>query len=468
LTILDQSENAHVRFSADVASTEQVYVFGRDRRVWDQPWLSEMVVGGLESDGLPRSAATVLRARWSSYMPLADVNQLADRIRSDATLEPEIRTVLLAATARLAEIAEFNRNCYLRKSPDRTRVISWPNNTKLKFQDPSHYFDIFTDLPYRDTSRFITPSTPIGSAGSCFAVRIAHQLQAWGYNYVIEEDDLPPDFAAVNLVDSTYRSASARVGTLFNVPSMRQMVERAFGLWDPEKILADAGGRLLDPYRSVSPTYRDREGFLKDFASHNAALKRALERCDAFILTLGLTEAWRFAHSGEYTSVSPWQVEPSVLRCHDLTVSENVAELERLFDVYRRFKPDIKLIISVSPVPLNKTFSTRHHVVAANALSKATLRVAAEEFCNNHEGGVFYFPSYEVVTYGTRTPWEEDMRHVSPMAVDRVMKLFRTMFLSDQTSSLPTLLPKEAVYRPSLMARAKGIAKQAVNSLGLR
>jgi GSCFA family len=56
--------------------------------------------------------------------------------------------------------------------------------------------------------------------------------------------------------------------------------------------------------------------------------------------------------------------------------------------------------------------------------------VAAEIFANNHPNEVFYFPSYEAVMFGTASPWEVDMRHVSSEAVERVMHLFSEMFLN--------------------------------------
>ena len=80
---------------------------------------------------------------------------------------------------------------------------------------------------------------------------------------------------------------------------------------------------------------------------------------------------------------------------------------------------------------------------------------------------MFYLPSYEVVTYGTREPWEKDMRHVSAAAVARVMNLFRTMFLTDQTTPLPLLMHEESIGGPDLKLRAKGWAKAGLRAAGL-
>ena len=429
---------------------------------WNTPWMLPTLLAGLRREGLSESASQWIEA-------LLDHARDLDHLIYVVAAQPSgtDRDAALAALERLREIARFNEQRYRRLDAEDERVTAWPNNQRTKIADPDFYFDIHEDLPYRYAHRFITRETPIGSAGSCFALRIAHQLQAWNYNYVIEEDDLPPDVPLEQLSRTAFRMAPARCGTLFNIPSMRQMVERGFGVWEPEKLLVRDGGRFLDPFRSIKANYTDEAGYLADFARHTEAIRRALLKCDVFILTLGLTEAWRFAHSGDFTSIAPHKVEPSLVRAHELTVAENVAELERLLAVYKRFKPNIKLIISVSPVPLAKTFSVRQHVVAANALSKATLRVAADEFCRAHPDEAFYFPSYEVVMYGTDEPWESDMRHVSGKAVARVMFLFRKMFLADQDSHLPLLTYDEVAEDRGPMLRAKGWAKAALRTPGL-
>lgn len=404
--------------------------------LWRNPRFWSMFAAGLRREGLPERLCASVEA-WLKESPVDDYQgfrTLAER--RAAALDASDRQALAATLDRLDAVIRLNQTCYLRDTPEQSRVVQWPNNPAVKARDPASYFDIHEDYCYRHAHRFISKSTPIGSAGSCFALRIAHQLQSWGYNYVIEEDDLPEDFPVDRLSETSYRMAPARMGTLFNVPSMRQMVERAFGEASTEPLISrDLAGRVRDPFRTAN-VQESIEAYEADRRRHDAALNRALSRCEVFILTLGLTEAWKFAHSDEFTSVSPWKIDPTLLRRHEVTVEENVAELERLWDVYSRHKPGVKLIVSVSPVPLNKTFSQDHHVVTANAYSKATLRVAAEAFVRNHPTDVFYLPSYEIVTYGARNPWEPDMRHVSAEAVARVMRLFQKIFLVDQ-SSLP-------------------------------
>jgi len=331
--------------------------------------------------------------------------------------------------ASILDVAET----YKRSTPEDTRTTQWPNNQNTKQLNPDHYFELHNDKFVKSTSRFINKETRIASAGSCFALRIAHQLQLWGYNYIIEEDDLPSDFPLDQLTTSSYRMAPARYGTLFNTPSLRQMVQRGFGEWEPSLFyyIAKKNQKMLDPFRNVKSLYNDTDGYLRDYQTHNKALEKVLKNCDVFIFTLGLIETWKIKPTNEYVSVAPTGIDPSILEKKTLSVEDNVKELEEIYKLFKKYNPGVKLIITVSPVPLNKSYSKDDHVVVANTLSKSTLRVAAQEFCDKYDD-VYYFASFETVMFGTEKPWETDMRHVSGNAVEKVMELFQFQFLENQ------------------------------------
>lgn len=363
---------------------------------------------------------------------------------------------------------DSNIFCYLRDKPEKTRVTQWPNVQSTRKQQPDHYFDIFEDVFVRQPARFIDKDSAIVSAGSCFAQRIAHQLQLNGYNYLIEEDDLPVGMEVEDISKTSYRASSVRAGVLFSVPALRQMVERAAGKWQPDYLLYTHKGKLFDPFRRIKPLYSDEEGFVQDYRVHSEALSRALLKCDVLIITLGLCEAWRFIHSKDYITGSPQGIHPALLEKKFLTVDENIQELDRLYHVFHEYNPTAKLIVTVSPVPLNTTYSSEDHVVVANSIAKSRLRVAADEFCKKYPGAVYYFPSYEVVLYGSKAPWEADMRHVSAAAIKRVMETFKYMFLKDQSvmkyighkDELPSELTRLDYLKNILINRPKRFIRQ--------
>lgn len=142
-----------------------------------------------------------------------------------------------------------------------------------------------------------------------------------------------------------------------------------------------------------------------------------------------MNEVWYLTADGTPISRCPWALAPHLVEKRVLTVEDNVRELQKMLDIWRSFNPGLKLIVTVSPVPLHATFrADENHVIAANHHSKSVLRVAAEKFCNANPS-VYYFPSFEQVMYCTREPWSPDQRHVSRAAVDGVMALFDEMFV---------------------------------------
>jgi hypothetical protein len=107
-----------------------------------------------------------------------------------------------------------------------------------------------------------------------------------------------------------------------------------------------------------------------------------------------------------------------------MKVAEIEEDLAHFIAQARTINENLRIILTVSPVPLVAT-ATDHHVLSATIYSKSALRVAAQEvsrsFC-----GVIYFPSYEIVT-GPQAPdtfFEPDKRNVSRPGVDAVMSAF--------------------------------------------
>lgn len=293
--------------------------------------------------------------------------------------------------------------------------VFWPDPTAPAAQARS----IYDELPYVKPTPFIDRTTPIGSAGSCFAMEIAKHLKSEAYNYVVTEDN---------------KFGCANWGIIFNTPSLRQLVERAFGVRRLPKLLwslpGPTGIRYLDPFREdvIFPSV---ETYEADLEKHVAAAREALLRVKVFVVTLGMNEVWKLRADGSAISRAPWALASYMVDRHILTPEDNVTELQRMFDIWRSHNPDLKLIVTVSPVPLHATFrADSAHVVVANAHSKSVLRVAAEAFCARNPNA-FYFPSFETVLHCTRNPWADDQRHVSAEAVSNVMRLFKAMFVVD-------------------------------------
>ena len=406
---------------------------------WEDPIFQQITIQSFVSLGLSKKGEGILKRVFASnaIACLDDLLKIVEDMDEDKELKKEALSIVKVAKSS----SDYNDTCYVTGTKEKSRVARWPNNNDVRQQSPDLFFDINETHFYRHTKRFIARDTPVGSAGSCFAAKIAHMLQHWGYNYVLEEDDLPADFDLKCLTDSVFRSGSARYGNIFTPASLRQLIERAYGAWRPDMLLVDSLRKgWSDPFRRVYPEYSDLDGFKKDHVKHTKALRRAFDRCKVFVITLGSTEAWQFAHSGDYLVLGPDpEIDGHLLHRKTLTLEECNEDLSRFVELYRKHVPNIKIIVTVSPVPLNKTHDPDLHVVSATMKAKSTLVVAAHSLVEKYPDCVYYLPSFETVMYGVRNPWQSDMRHVSNQAVRRVMKLFQIMFMEDQ-SEMP--LPK--------------------------
>src|SRR3546814_21120828 len=72
------------------------------------------------------------------------------------------------------------------------------------------------------------------------------------------------------------------------------------------------------------------------------------------------------------------------------TVDQVVSVLSGALEELKKRNPDVKVVITVSPVPMAQTF-TDSDVFAANTYSKSVLRVASDALKGNFEF-VDYFP----------------------------------------------------------------------------
>jgi hypothetical protein len=105
-------------------------------------------------------------------------------------------------------------------------------------------------------------------------------------------------------------------------------------------------------------------------------------------------------------------------------VEDIVADMQWSIDFIRRRNPQVKFLVTVSPVPLNATMVGRH-VFVSTTYSKAVLRVAAEQVCANNPL-CDYFPSYEIITspYARGAYFGPDCREVTEAGVQQVMSTF--------------------------------------------
>jgi hypothetical protein len=157
------------------------------------------------------------------------------------------------------------------------------------------------------------------------------------------------------------------------------------------------------------------------------AVTRNLLDCHAVLLTLGLNQIWKDRETGITINEKPPQ---SIVRAYperwELVVTgadENTRSLERIVTTIRETNRKAHVVVTVSPVPMGTTLTTTD-VIAANAHSKAVLRVAAQDVADRFDY-VDYFPSYEMaVNSPPELAWQADRLHVAPEAVRFIVQCF--------------------------------------------
>jgi hypothetical protein len=169
-----------------------------------------------------------------------------------------------------------------------------------------------------------------------------------------------------------------------------------------------------------------------NFARHREASYQALTEAEVIILTLGLIETWRDKRDQMtyYRVPSPRIYDSDIHEFYVQSVQDCLTDLNKIHGILQDQNPRAVIIITVSPVPMFASFRMDVDVVTANSLSKSTLRVAAEYLSLQHRN-VHYFPAYEIVTQGVANPYDDDNRHVTKDAVDKVMEVFESQFVSE-------------------------------------
>lgn len=262
----------------------------------------------------------------------------------------------------------------------------------------------------------IGPSDRVATAGSCFAQHIARALSSSGLCYYAPEK---------GPADQGYGLFSARYGNIYTAAQLEQLVDRAFGQFQPDDVVwQGAGGAQVDPFRpevQLDDVVGDRE-------SHLGFVREVVRNADYFIFTLGLTEAWRSRVDGAVFPLAPGvaggHMDEERYEYVNFDEDETYESLAAAIRKMRAVNPALRFVLTVSPVPLMATYE-RRHVLVSTCYSKAVLRVVAERAARNLPN-VSYFPSYEIITgqHARGAYFADDLRQVKPAGVAHVMRLF--------------------------------------------
>jgi hypothetical protein len=280
---------------------------------------------------------------------------------------------------------------------------------------------------------------PVFAVGSCFAREVEDALVDLGFEVPTHCDAL---FDQAPLLHDDSLNTGARPRAYLNRYNSMSMLEEfrhlLGGASDIEQGLLTYRldrGIAADLHYSQSLRQVDIETTLARRRAVREHLGPLLRRCKLFVLTLGMAECWFDEKAGRYLNNTPgprvMAAFGSQLAVHLTRFEQHRAALESLHGLLQEVHGgDFHIVLTVSPVPLERTFLAQD-VVVTNSYSKSMLRAVAQEFAALHDN-VDYFPSYELVSHADpRGSWAWDYRHVNAELVAHVMALFRRHYVEE-------------------------------------
>lgn len=274
--------------------------------------------------------------------------------------------------------------------------------------------------------------------GSCFARHVESFLEKYGYRFPTRDPSLYLPQDECTSMNGFFNK--------FTTHSMLNELSWAFGAsqFSDAGYFQDGSGRWYDGQLPANFASKERAIEVRDRVIR---VTREVAQSDVLILTLGLVEAWHDAESGHYLNTAPpasaIKAFPGRFSVHILDYSENMACMEHLYEIVKAANPSLKIIVTVSPVPLSTTFSGQD-ISVANMYSKSTLRAVAGDFTHRH-ADVQYFPSYEAVIESDGLyAWTEDAVHVRGDMVACVITHFLRNYLQEtEAAGIDPSIPRQ-------------------------
>ena len=275
----------------------------------------------------------------------------------------------------------------------------------------------------------VTTGTQIATAGSCFAQNIGKYL-AVSDLHLVDTEPAPGPMPQTIAAQHGYGLFSARFGNIYIARQLFQLVQDAMTGTVHDCAIWTKAGRSVDALRpNVEPTgFSSAQELIAHRRDHLARVRQMFGQAEVFIFTLGLTETWAHRATGVVFPSAPGVIagtyDPTQHVFSNAGFGDTLKDLQAAITLMRQINPDLRIILTVSPVPLTATASGQH-VLAATTYSKAVLRAVAGELATS-DPLIDYFPSYEIIT---GTPFKSqffdtNLRSVTKDGVAAVMATF--------------------------------------------
>ncbi|MDG1277352.1 MAG: GSCFA domain-containing protein [Algoriphagus sp.] len=260
------------------------------------------------------------------------------------------------------------------------------------------------DFPIPNYPFPISHQSKILSLGSCFAQTIGQKM-----------------------IDAKFDCLVNPFGTIFNPISLEILLKSAFYENQfEESLICERDGLYFHYYAHSDLWGKTKTELLGKLQAKREETKVHLEQGTHLVLTLG--SAWVYDLEGFKTVANCHKQPGKLFNKRLLTLEEMESRLLLLFDNFSTLNPNLKVILTVSPV---------RHIkdgISENQLSKSQLRV----LCANLErrfSSVSYFPAYEIMMDELRDYrfYKSDLIHPNEEAENYIWQKWQTSHFDSDT-----------------------------------
>jgi hypothetical protein len=250
--------------------------------------------------------------------------------------------------------------------------------------------------------------------GSCFASHIGSRLERLKFNLLMQPS-----------------------GIVFNPASIHQSIQQLLEKYTfSEHDLFEHQGLWHSYWHHSVFSGIDKQQVLNNIQQEAAVAQAFLAKTNRLILTFGT--AYAYHHLAQDIIVANCHKLPAnVFLKKRLAIEEIIHLYISLFQILKNRNPDIKIILSVSPIRHTKDG------IVENQRSKAILLLATEALCQ-HFDFVHYFPAYEYLMDDLRDYrfYSDDLVHPSDMAIEYIWQQFQTAFFDTATQTFNQQIEK--------------------------
>lgn len=262
-----------------------------------------------------------------------------------------------------------------------------------------------TEINIQPSEHKFSLQSPILSIGSCFADRMGERLS-----------------------NSKFLALNNPFGVIFNPISIFRLLDQAVKTKPSDTSLVVQSQGMYYHYDVHSEIFGNSSvEVLAKLDLLREETSQFLQIADWLIITLGTAFVYTKKDTGDIVA-NCHKVPNSFFNKRLLSVTEIEQGYESMIDNLKRLNPNLKVLLTVSPV--------RHikDTIELNSVSKAILRLACENIIQNHKN-TFYFPSYEIMMDDLRDYrfYSADMVHTTEVAEEYIWTKFSETYMGDET-----------------------------------